>query len=204
MHDTTSHNLLALYTQIATLKLLPRIGWLQRGIANAESVAEHTFGVATLALLLGDTIGDLDRGKLLAIAMLHDLAEALLSDLPASAKRFIGAAHKHNAERSALEEMIERMPNRAEYLALWDEYARGCSREARLVKGIDRIEMLAQALAYERAGSRALCEFWEDIEDGWSDEFPILRTLAAEILEQRDASQSLPCPSLSSTNGSRP
>src|SRR6478609_3578246 len=146
MHDTTSHNFLALYTQIATLKLLPRTGWLQRGVPNVESVAEHTFGVATLALL---------------------------SDLPASAKRFIGAERKHAAERSALEEMLARLPNRAEYLVLWDEYARGCSREARLVKGIDRIEMLAQALAYERAGSRALGEFWEDIEDGWGDEFPI-------------------------------
>jgi len=88
---------------------------------------------------------------------------------------------------SALEEMLARLPNRAEYLVLWDEYARGCSREARLVKGIDRIEMLAQALAYERAGSRALGEFWEDIEDGWGDEFPILRELAAEILERRGA-----------------
>jgi putative hydrolases of HD superfamily len=185
MHDTTSHDLLALYTQIATLKLLPRTGWLQRGVHNAESVAEHTFGVATLSLLIGDTIDGLDRGKLLAIAMLHDLAEVLMSDLPASAKRFIGAALKHDAERSALEEMLANLPNRAEYLALWDEYARGCSREARLVKGIDRIEMLAQALAYERAGNRALGEFWEDIEDGWGDEFPILRELAAEIMERR-------------------
>ena len=186
MHDTTSHNLLALYTQIATLKLLPRTGWLQRGVHNAESVAEHTFGVATLALLIGDTVDGLDRGKLLTIAMLHDLAEALLSDLPASAKRFIGAAHKHAAERSALEEMLAQLPNRAEYLALWDEYARGCSREARLVKGIDRIEMLSQALSYERAGSRALGEFWEDIADGWGDEFPILGQLAAQLLTQRE------------------
>ncbi len=167
MHDTTSHNLLALYTQIATLKLLPRTGWLQRGVHNAESVAEHTFGVATLALLIGDTLDGLDRGKLLTIAMLHDLAEALLSDLPAS-------------------EMLAQLPNRAEYLALWDEYARGCSREARLVKGIDRIEMLSQALAYERAGSRALGEFWEDIADGWGDEFPILGQLAAQLLTQRE------------------
>jgi putative hydrolase of HD superfamily len=188
MHDTTSHNLLALYTQIAALKLLPRTGWLQRGISNPESVAEHTFGVAMLALLIGDTIDGLDRGKLLAIAMLHDMAEALMSDLPASAKRFIGADLKHAAERSALEEMLAQQPKRAEYLALWDEYARGCSREARLVKGIDRIEMLAQALGYERAGSRALGEFWEDIEDGWGDEFPILRALAAEIMERRGAS----------------
>jgi putative hydrolase of HD superfamily len=186
MHDTTSHELLSLYTQIAALKLLPRTGWLQRGIPNAESVAEHTFGVAALALLIGDSIGGLDRGKLLAIAMLHDMAEALLSDLPASAKRFIGAAPKHAAERSALEEMLARMPNRAEYLALWEEYARGASREARLVKGLDRIEMLAQALAYERAGSRALDEFWQDAEDGWGDEFPILRALAAEIMEMRE------------------
>ena len=187
MPDTTPHNLLDLFTQVATLKLLPRTGWLQRGVPNAESVAEHTFGVTALALLIGDTIDGLDRGRLLAIAMLHDLAEALMSDLPASAKRFIGAAHKHDAERSALEEMLAKLPNRAEYLVLWDEYAHGCSREARLVKGIDRIEMLAQALGYERAGSRALGEFWEDIEDGWGDEFPILRELATEILERRGA-----------------
>ena len=185
MSDTTPHNLLALYTQIATLKLLPRTGWLQRGVPNVESVAEHTFGVAALALLIGDTIDGLDRGKLLAIAMLHDLAEALLSDLPASAKRFIGAAHKHAAERSALEEMLAKLPNRAEYLALWDEYARGCSREARLVKGIDRIEMLAQALDYERAGNRAMAEFWEDSDTGWSEEFPVLRALASELFERR-------------------
>jgi putative hydrolase of HD superfamily len=187
MHDSTPHNLLALYTQVAALKLLPRTGWLQRGVPNVESVAEHTFGVATLALLIGDTIGGLDRGKLLTIAMLHDLAEALMSDLPASAKRFIGAERKHDAERRALEEMLARMANRAEYLELWEEYARGCSREARLVKGIDRIEMLAQALSYERAGSRALGEFWEDIEDGWGEEFPILGALAAELIERRGA-----------------
>ena len=185
MATPTARNLLTLYTQIATLKLLPRTGWLQRGVPNAESVAEHTFGVAALALLIGDTVDGMDRGKLLAIAMLHDLAEALLSDLPASAKRFIGAEHKHAAERSALEEMLARLPNCAEYLGLWDEYARGCSREARLVKGIDRIELLTQALAYERAGSRALGEFWEDTEDGWGDEFPILRELAAGILARR-------------------
>jgi putative hydrolase of HD superfamily len=187
MHNQTAHNLLTLYSQVATLKLLPRTGWLQRGVPHPESVAEHTFGVATLALLVGDAVPGLDRGKLLAIAVLHDLAEALLSDLPASARRFIGADVKHEAERRALEEMVARLPNRAEYVALWEEYARGCSPEARLVKAIDRIEMLAQALAYERAGSRALGEFWDDIEDGWDEEFPILRDLAADLIERRCA-----------------
>jgi putative hydrolase of HD superfamily len=186
MHDTIARNLLALYNQVATLKLLPRTGWLQRGVAQPESVAEHTFGVAALALLAGDAVGDLDRGKLLAIAVLHDMAEALMSDLPASAKRFIGADRKHDAERRALEELFARLPGREEYVGLWEEYAGGCSREARLVKGLDRVEMLAQALAYERAGSRALAEFWEDAEGGWSDEFPILRELAEQMLILRE------------------
>jgi putative hydrolases of HD superfamily len=185
MHDQTSHTLLKLYTQVAALKRLPRIGWLQRGVANVESVAEHTFGVATLALLIGDTVAGLDRGKLLSIALLHDMAEALLGDLPLSARRFIGVDRKHDAERRALEEMFARLPQQEEYVALWAEYAEGSSAEARLVKGIDRIEMLAQALAYERAGSRVMAEFWEDAGEGWSDEFPILGSIATQLMALR-------------------
>ena len=187
MHDPTAQNLLGLYNQIITLKQLPRTGWLQRGVARPESVAEHSFGVAALALLVGDVVGGLDRGRLLAIAMLHDMAEALLSDLPASATRLLGAEAKHAAERRAIEELFGRLPGCAEYLALWEEYAGGGSREARLVKGLDRVEMLAQALAYERAGSRALAEFWSDAGAGWADEFPILRQLAEQLLDLRQA-----------------
>lgn len=185
MHHSAEPDLLTLYGRLATLKLLPRTGWLQRGVAGPESVAEHTFGVAALALLVGDHLPDLDRGRLLTIALLHDMAEALLGDLPASARRLLGAEAKHAAERRAADELFAVLPNRDEYLALWDEYARAASREARLVKGLDRIEMLAQALAYERAGSRALAEFWAGADAGWGDEFPILTRLAEELIARR-------------------
>ncbi|GAB4208508.1 MAG: HD domain-containing protein [Roseiflexaceae bacterium] len=183
MHEQTAEALLELYHHALTLKLTPRAGWLQRGVAQPESVAEHSFGVALLALLAGDAAG-LDRGKILAIALLHDLAEATLGDLPASARRLFGAEAKHAAERRAMEELLAALPEPG-YQALWDEYARGSSPEARLVKGLDRIEMLVQALAYERAGSRALDEFWADAERGWGDEFPILRDMALSLLAQR-------------------
>ena len=206
MHEQTAQALLTLYSQVAALKLLPRVGWLQRGVAVPESVADHTFGVAVLALLIGDYVGnpppDLDqagakggerrpgmgieRGKLLAIALLHDMAEALLGDLPASARRLLGAEAKRTAERRAIEELFAGLPNGAEYLALWDEYAAGASAEARLVKQLDRAEMLAQALAYERAGGRTLSEFWAGADQGWSDEFPLVRALGAELIASRD------------------
>lgn len=184
MHEQTAEALLELYRHAVVLKFTPRTGWLQRGVAQPESVAEHSYGVALLALLVADQTGRLDRGKLLAIALLHDLAEAMLGDLPASARRLLGAEAKHAAERRAMEELLAALPQ-SDYLALWDEYARGVSPEARLVKGLDRIEMLVQALAYERAGSRALDEFWADTERDWGDEFPILRELALSLLAQR-------------------
>ena len=187
----TSHaaTLQPLFDRLLTLKLLPRTGWLQRGVAAPESVAEHTFGVAALALLVGDTEPDIERGRVLAIALLHDMAEALLGDLPASARRLLSAEAKHRAEGLAMEELLAGLPQAAEYVGLWREYAGGSSREARLVKALDRVEMLAQALAYERAGSRALGEFWRDAEAGWGDEFPTVRALAQGLIEARHSLQ---------------
>jgi putative hydrolases of HD superfamily len=180
MDDRHLATLYDLQARLMTLKLLPRVGWLQRGQRDPESIAEHSFAVAALALLVGDTMPEIERGRLLAIALLHDIAEALIGDLPASARRLLGAPAKHAAERKAMIELFGDLQRGEEYLALWDEYSRAASPEARLVKALDRLEMLAQALAYERAGSRALHEFWEE-DIAWSDEFPAVRILAERL-----------------------
>jgi putative hydrolase of HD superfamily len=185
MSNHTATHILETYRQILALKLLPRTGWLQRGVSGAESVAEHTFGVAALALLVGDTIPDIDRARVLTIALLHDMAEATLGDLSASATRLLGKDAKHDAERRALQSLFADQPAHDDYLALWAEYAAGGSREARLVKALDRIEMLAQALAYERNGSRALAEFWADADNGWGEEFPVVREMVVELVDAR-------------------
>jgi putative hydrolase of HD superfamily len=185
MDDQRITALYDLQSRLMSLKLLPRTGWLQRGMRNVESIAEHTFAVAALALLVGDQQPGIDRGRLLAIALLHDIAESLIGDLPASARRLFGAAAKREAERRAMVELFTGLPQVEEYLELWDEYCTGGSKEARLVKALDHVEMLAQALAYERAGSRALNEFWED-EGALANEFPLVRELTARLYAERD------------------
>ncbi|WP_129633578.1 HD domain-containing protein [Candidatus Oscillochloris fontis] len=184
--DTNPHvsALFELQSRLMSLKLLPRTGWLQRGMRDVESIAEHTFAVASLAMLIGDQQPGIDRGRLLAIALLHDIAEALIGDLPASARRLFGATAKREAERRAMLELFAGLPQADEYLVLWDEYCSGGSEEARLVKALDHLEMLAQALAYERAGSRALHEFWED-EGALVDEFPLVRALTDRLYAER-------------------
>ncbi|NWF80405.1 MAG: HD domain-containing protein [Chloroflexi bacterium] len=185
MEDHTLASLAELQIRLQTLKLLPRTGWLQRGLGDVESVAEHSFGVAALALIVGDQHPQLDRERLLAMALLHDMAEALIGDLPASARRLFGVQAKQEAERKALLELLDGLPQAERYLALWEEYSRGATPEARLVKALDRLEMLGQALVYERAGARSLDEFWEE-RNGWFDEFPLVGALADRLYAEHD------------------
>ncbi len=185
MHDQNIPAYARLAEHIVALKLLPRIGWLQRGVANAESVADHSFGLAALALVFTAADDSVDRERVLAMALIHDVAEALLGDLPFSARRLIGDAVKRDAERRALVELCAPLPGGERLIWLWEEYAAGATREARLVKALDRIETLVQALAYERAGNRLLNEFWIDATAGL-DEFPDLKGFAAWLVEQRN------------------
>jgi putative hydrolases of HD superfamily len=178
--------------KLGALKRLPRTGWLQRGVADPESIAEHSYAVAMLALLAGDAVEGIDRERLLRMALLHDYAEALMGDLPASAKRLIGPRAKHEGERRAMLELLAGFPAGESYIALWQEYCDGRSREAQLLKALDRIEMLIQALEYERAGSRLMDEFWEDAELGWPEWAPALRELALLLQARRPSLDGVP------------
>ena len=181
---TTPADLSALISRLLALKLLPRTGWLQRGIAPAESIADHSYSVALLALICGDLIGDLDHEKLLRIALLHDAAEALTGDIPASVRDLFGAGIKRDVEDRAFSELFAALPTGRTYRALWQEYADGSSREARLVKVLDRIELMAQALAHEQTGVRTVDPFWP-ADERFAAEFPPLVELAAALRAQR-------------------
>ncbi len=184
MDDQTAATYARLAECIVSLKMLPRTGWLQRGIPAAESVAEHSFGIAALALVFTAADGSFDRERLLAMSIVHDLAEALLGDLPLSARRLIGESVKHDAERRAMAELCAALPGGDHLIRLWEEYAAGTTREARFVKALDRVETLVQALAYERAGNRSLDEFWTDATEGLV-EFPHLAMFVTWLAAQR-------------------
>lgn len=146
----------------ARLKLVPRIGWRLRGVAQPESVADHTFGVAFTALVLADLSDEpLDIGRLLRIALVHDLAESLVTDIPATMSRFLAPEAKHAAERAALAEIVAPLPDAGHYLALWEEYDAGSSAEALLVRDADKLELMLQAYLYEQRGHRNLDDFWQ-------------------------------------------
>ena len=156
--------------ELQRLKGLERTGWMLRGLgSNSESVADHSFGVAIVAMLLADELDgrglQIDVGKLLRIALLHDWAEARVGDMPRTATEYFGADARRLAERAAFDDIVRDCGERHQklYSELHEDYERRASLEARLVKAADVIDLLLQALSFERAGARGLDEFWEGV-----------------------------------------
>jgi putative hydrolase of HD superfamily len=125
------------------LKTLDRAGWRRCGVEPCESVAEHTFGVALLALLTPQS--GINRDHCIALALVHDLAESIVGDLtPHDA---VAPEEKHRRERAAMEELYAALGERR-ILELWEEFEAAATPEAKLVRDLDVIEMAAQACAY--------------------------------------------------------
>ena len=51
-----THTTLQLLLDAHRLKRTPRTGWVMRGVPDAESVADHSYGVAFIALLLAEMV----------------------------------------------------------------------------------------------------------------------------------------------------
>jgi putative hydrolase of HD superfamily len=156
---------LALVLEAEALKREPRRGWRRIGIARGESVADHSWRLSLMAMLYAELLG-LDAGRAARIALLHDLAEARIGDrMPGE----LTDKAKHAREERALRAMLKPLPPRVQraWLALWRDYETGRSPEARLVAELDKLEMVAQAFAYERrraARPRDFDGFWGTAE----------------------------------------
>ena len=146
------------------LKQTPRTGWALRGIPSPESVAAHSYGVAFAALALAQVIDtEIDLGKLLALALLHDLPEGTSSDIPAPSWRYMPPGVKESIEQSIMDEILDEEPQNSVLEELWDQWQEGSSTEAKLVDDADKIDRYLQAVVYEtQTGNRTLAEFWEN------------------------------------------
>ena len=151
------------------LKDTPRKGWFRAGVGRPESVADHAWGVGLLALALAESRPGLDRARLLELALVHDLAEAVTGDLVPG--DYADRAEKLDRERSAMESLVEWAPLalRRRLLDRFEEYATGASEEARLVHELDKLEMAFQADRYRTQGVAGVGDFLASADKGVRD-----------------------------------
>lgn len=131
-----------------------------RGVQNAESVADHTFSLSVLALVLSKHHPEqLDREKCLAMALVHDLAESIVGDI--TPHDGISNEDKQQRELKTMNDIADLMDD-DEILLLWQEYEAAKTPEAGFVKSLDKLETLIQAFVYEQQQPDVnLDEFWD-------------------------------------------
>ena len=105
-----------------------------------ESVAEHSWRISLMALLLRDEFPDADIDKIIRMCIIHDLGEVFTGDIPT----FLKTDSDEKTEAELLSAWVNSLPSPydAEFAALYDEMARLETTEAKIYKALDGLEAL--------------------------------------------------------------
>jgi putative hydrolase of HD superfamily len=164
-------DLLSLFWETRKLKDLPRSGWFYKGIKNPESLADHSWQVAFIALVLAQYLITkkhlkVNLQKIVTLAIIHDLPELRTMDIPTPiASKYFGGRLKHEVEMKAFLDVFEDKgvdEVSVELFALWREFDERQTLEAKVVNCADKLDMMLQVLRYEELGCHNMDDFWED------------------------------------------
>ncbi len=160
MTETTTRNLLVFLNLSAKLKDELRHSWTSTG--RQESVAEHTWQMAIMALLLHshlDKNNEVDLMKVLKMVLIHDLPEAIVGDLPCF-QTDVSKQQKYENEYAAVNQLRSMLENNEfgnEIHNLWMEFEEGETPESKFAKALDNLEVQIQH-------NMAPLDTWEPVE----------------------------------------
>ena len=176
--ERTTKNTIDFLSACGKLKRTLRTGWTKYPrITSVESVAEHSFRIALMAFVFGtqektDDDDGLDVQKLVTLALVHDISECIVGDITPHCG--VSKEEKNRLEVEAMRTLKETLGSDmgGETIErLWLEYENGSSREARVVKELDKLEMLLQASEYENEyGGVDLTEFYASCDGSFKTE----------------------------------
>lgn len=176
--DFTAKNFINFYNNILKLKKILRKGWAERNVPHPESAADHSFGVAVLALFFSRG-KNLNVEKAITTALIHDVCESLTGDITPNDN--IPPREKQEKEYEATRKILGQIDESGELFELWKDFEYERTPEGKLVKELDRLEMVLQAFQYEKEHHVNLDEFYDFTAKKLTS--PDLKNILREILE---------------------
>ena len=136
------------------------------GIEDGESVSDHMYRMAILAMVAPTTIASrIDISRCVQMALIHDMAESIVGDI--TPVEGVSKAEKSRRESEAMDYISERLLGHVPGLSgqrireIWQEYEDDETTNAHFVHDLDKIEHVLQMVEYERKheGQKDLGEF---------------------------------------------
>lgn len=141
---TTSRDLDFLF-ELGSLRNMPR-GWRQHLGVDCASDLEHTVRVVYLALIIARNEGGVDEGKLMQMALVHDIPETRVSDLSYVQKVYVQA----DEQRAARD--LFTGTSLADLTELFEMFERRDTIEAKIVKDADNLDIDLELKELENLG----------------------------------------------------
>lgn len=103
-----------------------------------ESVAEHSWRTALMAMLVAPEFPEADMNKVIRMCLIHDLGEAFTGDIPTFEK----TASDTMKEDALFDSWVATLPEdtRAEFSALLSQMQAMDTLEAKIYKALDKLE----------------------------------------------------------------
>ena len=166
------------------LKDAPRHCWTTGG--RRESVAEHSWRLALMAMLMADEFPGVDIDRVVRMCLVHDIGEAITGDIPT----FLKTDADRVVEGREVDALIGGLPAPwPETLGtLFDEMEALQTPEARLYKALDRMEAIQSHNESDPATWLPL-EYELNLTYGESNAafHPYLKALRAEMRRETEA-----------------
>ena len=143
------------FLEVLGLKEVDRAGWKRKGLTGVESVADHSWGVAFLAMQICPP--ELNRLRLIEMAICHDIAEVRIGDI--TPHDGVSAEEKVRIETEAMLDLSKGFPQGSRMLELYQEYEAGETAEARFLKLCDKLDMALQSYVYQSRTTNDLRNF---------------------------------------------
>jgi putative hydrolase of HD superfamily len=139
------------------LKTTKRAGWQRFGIKDGESISDHMYRMSILTMMAPSSLSSkLDILKCCRMAVIHDMAEALVGDITPADN--IEKPEKSRRESETMDYICDKLLgtfngglNGKDIRAIWQEYEDSETAESHFVHDVDKIELLVQMVEYERS-----------------------------------------------------
>ena len=137
--------LLQFLLSVSRLQRLRRTGWLRCGVREPETVAGHMFRMGMMGLMVGGV-------EAAIISICHDMAETVIGDITPHCN--VSNEDKAAREDKAFRALVKDLPGHIVHL-IYGSFRRYEDQkpgdvEAKLVKDLDKFDMILQALEYEK------------------------------------------------------
>ena len=141
-------NFLEFLHEAGNLKQTDRTGWKMRNVPKFESVADHSWRMALMALSFPNLPENVNRDLAVKMSIIHDLPECKVGDLVTGVD--IDEKSKHEKEQNAMKFLTGILKNNDSLNNIYKEYEDRKTETAKFVKDLDRLEMACQAFEYQK------------------------------------------------------